>query len=94
MGMALMISLGNLGGAVAGFVVRKDEAEQHYFSGHLILLGTTTMSFILCGFMTWYLRRENARRDAAYKTPDQYTVEEKKLETDNGDNATFFRYTV
>ena len=85
---------GNLGGAVAGFVVRKDEAEQHYFSGHLTLLGTTTMSFILSGFMTWYLRRENARRDAVHKAPEDYTVEEKLLETDNGDTATFFRYTV
>ena len=55
---------------------------------------TTTMSFVLCGFMTWYLRKENARRDAEYKNPADYTRAEKILEKDNGDDATFFRYTV
>lgn len=62
--------------------------------GHSILIGTLTMSFILQGCMTLYLRRENARRDREYKAPDQYTTEEKTLEREKGDNATFFRYTV
>lgn len=84
---------GNLGGAVAGFVVRADE-KPHYFSGHLILLGTTTMSCCLSIFMTLYLRRENKRRDALHKAPSAYTRDEMMLEKDSGDNATFFRYTV
>lgn len=52
------------------------------------------MSMLLSIFMTLYLRRENARRDREYKPPSEYTVEEKLLEREKGDNATFFRYTV
>jgi len=52
------------------------------------------MSLCLCVFMTIYLRRENARRDREYKPPSEYTAEEKALEREKGDNATFFRYTV
>ena len=78
---------------MAGFVVRAGEAP-HYFSGHLTLLGTTTMSCVLSIFMTLYLRRENKRRDAAHKAPNTYTKDEMILEKDSGDNATFFRYTV
>lgn len=51
------------------------------------------MSFVLCGIMTWHLRWENARRDREYKAPARST-REKVLEKDNGDDATFFRYTV
>lgn len=52
------------------------------------------MSFVLCGIMTWHLRWENARRDREYKAPARSTREEKVLEKDNGDDATFLRYTV
>lgn len=44
--------------------------------------------------MTTYLRRENARRDAAYKAPSDYTLAEMELESEKGDDATFFRFTV
>lgn len=52
------------------------------------------MSVCLQIFMTIYLRRENARRDAEYKSPDQYTPQDRHAEREKGDNATFFRYTV
>lgn len=52
------------------------------------------MSCILCVLMTLYLRRENRRRDREYKSPSEYSRDEMLSETDNGDNATFFRYTV
>lgn len=43
--------------------------------------------------MTIYYRRENCRRDRVYKKPDKHSAEEKALERENGDNATFFRFT-
>ncbi|KFH41752.1 putative transporter -like protein [Hapsidospora chrysogenum ATCC 11550] len=92
-GIAMHVGFGNLGGAISAFVFRNNEAP-HYRSAHLILLGTTTMSFCLCGFMTWYLRRENARRDREYKAPDEFTRDEKLLDKDMGDYAKFFRYTI
>ncbi len=52
------------------------------------------MAIILSAIMTLSLRRENARRDREYKHPNEYTAEEMWLERDNGDYATFFRYTV
>ncbi|GKU02214.1 major facilitator superfamily transporter [Fusarium langsethiae] len=92
-GIAMHVGFGNLGGAVSGFVYRKDDAP-NYRSGHWTLVATTTMSCILSIFMTIYLRRENARRDQTHKAPHEYTRAEKELEQDKGDNATFFRYTV
>lgn len=52
------------------------------------------MSVCLQIFMTIYLRRENARRDREYKSPEQYTAQDRQAEREKGDNATFFRYTV
>lgn len=52
------------------------------------------MSLVLYVFMTIYLRRENARRDARHKPLAEYTYPEKMAESEMGDNATFFRYTV
>jgi hypothetical protein len=92
-GIAMHVGFGNLGGAVSGFVYRKDDLP-HYTSGHATLLGTTGMSLILCIFMTLYLRRENARRDQTHKAPEEYTRAEKEMESERGDSATFFRYTV
>jgi hypothetical protein len=53
-----------------------------------------SMSTCLQIFMTIYLRRENARRDADHKPLDQYSEQDKAAEREKGDNATFFRYTV
>lgn len=63
-------------------------------SGHLTLVGTLGMSTVLCIIMHLYLRRENSRREAAHKPVSEYTYTEMVQETDEGDNATFFRYTI
>ncbi|KAH8155576.1 uncharacterized protein LAJ45_00586 [Morchella importuna] len=96
-GIAMHVGFGNLGGAIAAFAYRSTDAPR-YYSGHGLLIGTTTMSAFLCVFMTWYLRKENARRDALMSekgfTLETYTDEMKESERENGDYATFFRYTV
>jgi len=88
------VGFGNLGGAIAGFCyLTKD--KPHFRPGHGTLMGTLSMSTLLCIFMTLYLRRENARRDRVFnKKPSEYTTEERLAERDSGDNASFFRYTV
>lgn len=56
------------------------------------------MSVCLTSFMTIYLRRENARRDALARergmaiadASDELTLDE----TEKGDEAEFFRYTI
>lgn len=92
-GIAMHVGFGNLGGAISGFVFRKDDSPK-FRAGHATLLGTLAMSCTLSIFMTTYLRRENARRDRVHKPPSEYTRAEKEMEMDRGDNATFFRYTV
>ncbi|KAI5845126.1 major facilitator superfamily domain-containing protein [Morchella snyderi] len=96
-GIAMHVGFGNLGGAIAAFAYRAADSPR-YYSGHGLLIGTTSMSAVLCVFMTWYLRKENARRDILMSekgfTLETYTDEMKDSERENGDNATFFRYTV
>ncbi|KAJ1338411.1 MFS transporter ACS family allantoate permease [Microdochium nivale] len=92
-GIAMHVGFGNMGGAIAAYLYQAKHKPQ-YYPGHGTLVGTLTMSTILATGMTLYLRRENARRDREYKAPSEYTDEEKNLEREAGDNATFFRYTV
>lgn len=91
------VGFGNLGGAIAGFVYQAKD-KPRYYPGHGTLIGTVTMSLCLCCFMTWYLRKENARRDAlavtSGKSAENMSDEEKHEQREMGDNATFFRYTV
>lgn len=82
-----------MGGAVSGFIFQARDAP-HYRMGHGILIAMCSLTILLATFMTWYLRRENSRKDAAYKPPHEYTIPEMELEADKGDNASFFRYTV
>ncbi|KAL6354444.1 hypothetical protein LRP88_11778 [Fusarium phalaenopsidis] len=92
-GIAMNVSCGNLGGVVAAYLFLKKDAPR-YFPGFGTLLGCQTMAFILAVGMTIHLRRENARRDASYKPPSEYTEEEKNAERERGDDASFFRYTI
>lgn len=90
-GIAMHVGFGNLGGAIAAFAYRTVD-KPRYYSGHGLLIATTTMSCFLCIFMTWYLRKENARRDALMTekglTLESYTDEMKELEREAGDSAT------
>jgi hypothetical protein len=92
-GIAMHVGFGNLGGVISSYIYRRSDGPK-YTTGHGTLIGTLTMSTVLCTLMTIYLRRENARRDREYKAPSEYTEAEKVGEREKGDNATFFRYTV
>ncbi|KAG0633986.1 major facilitator superfamily domain-containing protein [Tuber brumale] len=96
-GIAMHVGFGNLGGIIAAFAYRSTDAPR-FFSGHGLLIATTTMSLSLCCFMTMYLRKENARRDALMSsqglTLEGYSDDMKDSEREMGDNATFFRYTI
>lgn len=86
----LIVGFGNLGGVISGFSFRAIDAPR-YFSGHGLLIGTLTMSTILCVIMHICLVRENARRDAEMKaqglTLDGYTEDMKYREREKGDYA-------
>ena len=78
---------------LASFVFLSKDGPR-YIRGYAILIGILSMSTCICTFMTIYYRRENTRRDREYKKPEGYTAEERALEREKGDAATFFRFTV
>lgn len=93
----MQVGFGNLGGVIAGFVyLSKDQPR--FVTGHVILISSVSMSFVLTLSMTIFYRRENARRDAISATQnlttESFNDELKLAERDKGDNALFFRYTV
>lgn len=95
-GIAMHVGFGNLGGSIAAFAYRKTDAPR-YFSGHGLLLATTTMSFFLCAFMRTWLIKENARRDEEAKakglTLHDYTEEMKESEREKGDSASVSNFS-
>ncbi|EON63141.1 hypothetical protein W97_02368 [Coniosporium apollinis CBS 100218] len=96
-GIAMHVGAGNLGGTIAAFIYLP-KSSPRFISGHAALIGLISMSFVLSLFMTMYLRWENRRRDQwALENkimPEEYTEEQKHLEREKGDYASFFRYTV
>lgn len=89
-GIAMQVGFGNLGGTISAFIYLTRDSPR-FIPGHAALIGLTSMSFVLTAFMTVYLRRENARRDAL---GEEYTYEQKEAQREEADNAVFFRYTV
>jgi len=90
--VAMHVGFGNLGGVLAAFVFLPKDSPQ-FVNGNSIIIGLISMSCVLATFMTLYLRWENKRRDAI-RLPSEYSHEEMVAERLNGDNASFFRYTV
>ncbi|PHH61416.1 hypothetical protein CDD81_387 [Ophiocordyceps australis] len=66
-GIAMHIGFGNLGGAVAAFIIRQDDARR-FITGHGILLLVTAASCLLAVFMTWHLRQENNGNSCRHQT--------------------------
>ncbi|KAK2609102.1 hypothetical protein QQS21_002329 [Conoideocrella luteorostrata] len=91
-GIAMHIGFGNLGGAIAGFIIRENDARR-FVSGHGVLLGMMGMSCVLTIVMTWYCRRENQAR-ASRQYPRLSTIQERLRERERGDRASFFVLTT
>ncbi|KAL3425445.1 high-affinity nicotinic acid transporter [Phlyctema vagabunda] len=92
-GIAMHVGFGNLGGVIASFMYMTKDSPR-FLPGHGTLIGLISMSFVVTLIMTTYLRRENARRDREYTSPELYTEEQKLAERDRGDYASFYRYTI
>lgn len=94
-GIAMQVMGGNCGGIIASYVYLTRDSPR-FIKGHSLLIGIISMAFCLSLFMTVYLRRENARRDAlaAVAERSDYSDEEKLEQMEIADNAPWFRYTV
>jgi len=90
---AIIVSVGNAGGCISSFVYpAKDKPRYHM--GHSILLAYDLGTAALAAFMWWYLRRQNAAKDARNAQRGPWTAEERAAQADEGDKVDFFRYTI
>ncbi|KAH7338958.1 major facilitator superfamily domain-containing protein [Rhizoctonia solani] len=89
--IAMIVAFGNLGGLVASYTYISRNAPR-YYSGHGTLIGILALGATTALFVHIYCRRENERRDRAYKAPELYTEDELKSESRKGDSATFYRF--
>ncbi|KAF2668339.1 MFS general substrate transporter [Microthyrium microscopicum] len=90
--IATFVMFSNAGAVTSSFIYLPAAAPK-YTSGHSILLGANAMTCIIATFLTTWFRRENARRDAI-KPAAMYTKDEKLLDSEMGENARFFRFTI
>ncbi|KAE9966081.1 hypothetical protein EG327_000233 [Venturia inaequalis] len=91
-GIATFVMFGNMAGLSASFVFMP-KFGPHYRVSHAALLATTSTALCLSIFMTIWVRRENARREAV-KPRATYTDEEMRAQREMGDDAGFWRYTT
>lgn len=91
-GMALMISVGNLGGAVGTNIYLAWEAP-YYWTGYGTSLAVIVLSLIASIFLRFKLKQINARRDAMSvdEIHEKYTEDELRA---MGDDSPYFRYTT
>jgi MFS family permease len=92
-GIAMQIGFGNCGGVIASFIYRNVDAPR-YFLGHGTILGFLILSLIFIILQMIILTRINKKRDEKYGPPENYTADLRRAEMDEGDKASFFRYSV
>ncbi|THV45202.1 hypothetical protein BGAL_0517g00030 [Botrytis galanthina] len=96
-GFGMVAGFANFGGIVAAFIYRSVDGPR-FIEGHAILISLLSLAFVLTAFMMTYYKMENSRRDAKDAerglTADTYTPEMKLQQKDDGDDATFWRYTI
>ncbi|KAF4459072.1 major facilitator superfamily transporter [Fusarium albosuccineum] len=91
-GMALMIAVGNLGGA-AGTNIYLARESPHDWTGYGTSLGVIVLSLASSLFLRYKFKSINAKRDAMTleEIREKYTEEELR---DMGDDSPLFRYTI
>ncbi|KAH8892180.1 high-affinity nicotinic acid transporter [Thozetella sp. PMI_491] len=91
-GMALMISVGNLGGAVGTNIYLSREAP-YYWTGYGVSLAVVVISTIAAVLLRWKLIAINRERDALSLDEVHELYTEQQL-AEMGDNSPLFRYTT
>ncbi|KAH6713467.1 high-affinity nicotinic acid transporter [Leptodontidium sp. MPI-SDFR-AT-0119] len=93
-GIAMHVGSGNLGGILASFIYLPKDSPC-FIQGHAILIALISLSFCLSLGIRFWLKAENARRDAwaaeHNMRPEDMTREQKLAERHMGDYASFFR---
>ncbi|KAL4791067.1 major facilitator superfamily domain-containing protein [Aspergillus venezuelensis] len=91
-GMALMISVGNLGG-VAGTNIYLSKEAPHYWTGYGTSLGVIVLSLSAAVFLRFKFKRLNKKKEAMSLEEAYQRYTEEQL-WDLGDESPLFRYTI
>ncbi|KAI0903394.1 retrograde regulation protein 2 [Ustulina deusta] len=91
-GMALLISLGNLGGAI-GSNIFLEEQNPHYWLGYGFSLGIVVASVFCVSTLAYSWHRENKRRDTMSEEEIRVKYSEQEL-LDMGDKSPLYRYVI
>ncbi|KAI0802820.1 retrograde regulation protein 2 [Xylaria sp. FL0064] len=91
-GMALLISLGNLGGAIGSNIFLESQ-NPHYWLGYGFSLGIVVASVFCVLTLAYSWHRENERRDTLSENEILAKYSEQEL-LDMGDRSPLYRYVI
>ncbi|KAH7083510.1 retrograde regulation protein 2 [Paraphoma chrysanthemicola] len=91
-GMAIQISIGNLGGAIGSNIYLAKEAP-HYWTGYGVSLTIITIGIVSTALLRFKLNRENMRREKMTTEEIKALYTEQEL-LELGDKSPLFRYTL
>lgn len=91
-GMALLISIGNLGGAIGSNIFIAEQAP-FYWLGYGFAIGMITIAIISTFVLRWAYMRENKRRDKLDEAEIRATYTEEQLLL-MGDKSPMYRYVI
>lgn len=95
-GMALLISVGNMGGIMGSNIYLKREAPK-YTTGFAVSLTMCCCAIVMTFVLRWAYRRENAKRaklQAEHSEEEIRAMYSEQEMLDLGDKSPFFRYTL
>jgi len=95
-GMALLISVGNMGGICGSNIYLARQAPK-YPVGFGVSLTICAMGIIAAGVLRWEYKRENKKRDELVAREGEEAIRARYTEQellDLGDRSPFFRYTL
>jgi len=92
-GMALLVSLGNLGGGLVGSNIFLDKTKPHYYLGYGLCMGIMIAGVVVAYILRVAYQRLNAQRDAMSEAEIRAKYTEEDL-LNMGDLSPFFRYTL
>ena len=90
--MALMISVGNLGGAAGTNIYLTREAP-YYWTGYSVSLGVVIISTLAALLVRWRLKAINMQRESLNLNEIYERYADQEL-LDMGDDSPLFRYTI
>ncbi|PHH68101.1 hypothetical protein CDD82_835 [Ophiocordyceps australis] len=88
----LQLSLGGTSGIMSAFIYPKKDSPR-YICGHAVSLAMVALGTCIYGFLWFWFRRENMKRDAGMMSEKHRQMDDEQLE-ELGDDSPRYRYTI